>query len=129
MNEFRLYAINSLDRLIQREYEYIDFSSSDNVILKFDKNLSQVINKFSENGIHIKKGALFYSIRHIVIEALKYMEDKLGRIDEKIISEFCLFILNKYATSAGAKLGEAKEQYKKRYLFMNDLLDELERGV
>ena len=121
--------MNSLERLIQRKYEQIDFSSSDNVILKYDKNLSHVINKFFENGIKIKKGALFYSIDHAVSEALKYMEDKFGRIDKKILSEFCLFILNMYAISAGATLGGEKEQFKKRYPFMGDLLDELKRGV
>ncbi len=121
--------MSSLKSLIKKDYDDANFTTANKVIFEHDEYLSQIMKRFYDIGIKTIKGSFFYSIHYTTNAGLKYLEGRGEFIDEKIRSEFCLFILNMVATSAGVKLGNHKEQYQQISPPMNDLIIELQRGI
>ena len=126
---FISFTLTRLEKLIEKEYNDVDIAIANKVIINYDEQLSGVINTFHKNGITYQKGSLFYSVHHICNQGLLYLEKKMDYIDEKMISEFILFILKMYASQAGIIIANNKKSYKMTNQFMNELILELEDGV
>ncbi len=68
-------------------------------------------------------------MHHLTNEGLLYMNKNHDNIDEKLLSEFKLFVLNIFASNTGVKLGTHKKQYEKSNLFISKIIKELQKGV
>ncbi|QSZ40927.1 glycosyltransferase [Sulfurimonas aquatica] len=128
-NKFKVSMSNSLDNLLGREYLKDEYSHVHEVLYKYDANIMNVIDVLFKNNIELKKGDLFYSMHHINSEAINFIENKYTLIDEKIISEYILFMLNTYGTWSGVRFGTNKKEYLEKFPFLNGLFEKLGKGV
>lgn len=126
---FRQYGLEKLSLAIDKEYIRSDFKKSFDTLSSYDKDLADTIALFDTNQIEIVKGTLYYSIYHFVDDCFAYIEKRYSFIDEKLLFEFCLFVLKVFATNCGVKLGTHKKQYESSDIFIANLVAKLQKGI
>ena len=127
--ELRNAVSNLIDNTLAREYEKEEYLLVHDVLSEYDVGLVGFLDILFKNNIELKKGDLFYSIHHVNNEAMNFIEGKYTLIDEKVISEYILFILNTYGAWSGIRFGTFKKEYVEKFPFLNELFKELEMGV
>ena len=120
---------NIFDRLLAREYAKEEYPFVYEVLCEYDEDLMRFIDVLFKNNIELKKGGLFASIVHVNDMAMNLIQDKYTRIDEKILSEYILFILNTYGVWVGVRLASDKKEYLEMAPFLTALFQDLEKGV
>jgi GT2 family glycosyltransferase len=120
---------NRLGHLLTREYLKEDYSLVYEELCKYDKDLMNTIDVLFRHDIEFKKGDLFNSIYHTSNEVMNFIETRYINIDEKIFSEYLMFILNAYAVGVGARFGGSKCNYLDKFYYLNGLFNKLQKGV
>ena len=118
-----------LEECISKEYNEEDFLSAYDKIKKYDLDMANMFNELYLHKVTLFRGDLFYTIKHLVIQGLDYMEQKYERIDDNIFSEYRFFILKTFATNVGEKIGKHKKEFENYKSFVSHLIEKLSKGV